>query len=319
MSGYTKLFHSILASTIWRGDDKLRIVWITMMAMADRYGVVEASIPGLADFARVSLEDCEQALDALQSPDKYSRSKEHDGRRIEAIDGGWRLLNHSKYREKMNADERREYLRVKQAEQRQKRKRASVNTQSTSVADRSGASTLSTHAEAEAEASPKATDLNLKDLPNPRVVAAEKTPDGGGNGKTTKTTPVNSRSKRPLHCGQRFTVFDWMLEDMGQILGPYLNDFDISAWFWELDARAVKQNIIVDKPEQWAWLRQELIDEAKKRGLPVGLPSAQKASFAATRAAHEWNCPHTPKHGGRNECRIQTELDKARVGRAVKH
>lgn len=149
MSGYTKLFNSILASTIWRADDKTRIVWITLLAMADRHGIAEASIPGLADFARVSIPDCERALAELAAPDTYSRSHEHDGRRIEAIDGGFRLLNHAKYRAKMNADERREYFRLKQQEGREKKRRLSKR-----VNKRSDLSTELTHAEAEAD--PKA-------------------------------------------------------------------------------------------------------------------------------------------------------------------
>ena len=54
MAGYTKLFNSILMSTIWREDDKTRIVWITLLAMADKNGIAETSIPSLADAARVS-------------------------------------------------------------------------------------------------------------------------------------------------------------------------------------------------------------------------------------------------------------------------
>ncbi len=88
MTGYTKLFNSILASTIWRADDKTRLVWITLLAMADRWGIAEGSTPGLADLARVSVEDCRRALDELQAPDPDSRTKEHDGRRIKAIDDG---------------------------------------------------------------------------------------------------------------------------------------------------------------------------------------------------------------------------------------
>lgn len=139
MTGYTKLFNSILASTIWREDDKTRIVWITLLAMADKRGHCEGSIPGLADFARVSLRDCEAALQRLSSPDAYSRSKEHDGRRIEPIDGGWRLINHGKYREKLGADERREYLRIKQQEHRKRQQ------QSTKVNNVSDKYTPSTH------------------------------------------------------------------------------------------------------------------------------------------------------------------------------
>ena len=146
MTGYVKLFGSILASTIWREDDKTRLVWITMLAMSNKNGIVEASVPGLADFARVSVEECRTALRKLESPDPDSRTKIMEGRRIEAIDGGWAIINHGKYREKMGAEERRQYLALKQREHRERKARQqpvnSVNKKST----------RSTHAEAEAEA-----------------------------------------------------------------------------------------------------------------------------------------------------------------------
>lgn len=151
MSGYTKLFNSILASTIWEADMPTRIVWITLLAMADKDGIAEGSVPGLATFARVSLPQVRAALRKLMEPDKDSRSAEYEGRRIEAVDGGWRLLNHRKYRQKLGQDERREYLRVKQGEYRRKHKSTNVN----NVSDKS---TLLTHTEAEADtdAEPKA-------------------------------------------------------------------------------------------------------------------------------------------------------------------
>jgi hypothetical protein len=105
-SGYTKLFGSIVTSTIWREDDKTRLVWITLLALSDKDGYVAGSIPGLADLARVSVEECEQALEKLQQPDKYSRSPEHDGRRIEVVEGGWFILNRIKYRESGGEGER---------------------------------------------------------------------------------------------------------------------------------------------------------------------------------------------------------------------
>ena len=122
MTGYTKLFGSLIGSTIWREPDHVRLVWITMLAMKDRHHIVEASVPGLADFARVSLDKCQEALAILEAPDQYSRSKEHDGRRIQAIDGGWVILNGEKYRQKMNVDERREANRVYQQRYRAKNK-----------------------------------------------------------------------------------------------------------------------------------------------------------------------------------------------------
>lgn len=121
MSGYTKLFGSIITSTIWREKNETRILWITMLAMKNKDGLVVSSIPGLADMARLSIEDTLIALEKLKSPDVYSNTKEHEGRRIQDADGGWFVLNHEKWRQKMNADERREYLRLKQREHRQRR------------------------------------------------------------------------------------------------------------------------------------------------------------------------------------------------------
>jgi len=108
---FTKLFSSITASTVWCESMATRIVWITLLAMADRRGRIYASIPGLANMARVPLEDTERAIERFLAPDKYSRTPDHDGRRIEPIDGGWRLLNHAKYRDIRDAEARREYQR----------------------------------------------------------------------------------------------------------------------------------------------------------------------------------------------------------------
>ncbi len=104
---YTKLFHSVITSTVWRLDDQIRLVWITMLATCDRHGIVEASVPGLAHVAGVSPDDVERAVATFLAPDAYSRTKDHEGRRIELVDGGWRILNHAKYRAKMSEDERR--------------------------------------------------------------------------------------------------------------------------------------------------------------------------------------------------------------------
>jgi hypothetical protein len=128
MSGYTKLFSSIVGSTIWREPNHVRIVWVTMLALADRRGIVEASVPGLAGFARVSRRQCDEALERLQAPDPDSRSPAEEGRRIRPVAGGWQLVNFSTYREKMGADERREYKRLKQQERRRRGKGGRVDT-----------------------------------------------------------------------------------------------------------------------------------------------------------------------------------------------
>jgi hypothetical protein len=109
--GYTKLSASILTSTIWMEPNSTRLVWITLLALCDKAGFVSGTIPGLANVARVTLDECAAAITAFLSPDQYSRTKDHEGRRIEEVAGGWRLLNFMAYRAERSADERREYMR----------------------------------------------------------------------------------------------------------------------------------------------------------------------------------------------------------------
>lgn len=105
--GYTKLFSSLIHSTVWQEDAFVKVVWITMLAMADRDGVVQASAPGLAKAAGVPLDACEAALSKFMAPDQYSRTPDNEGRRIAKVAGGWELLNYMKYRRLMDADDQR--------------------------------------------------------------------------------------------------------------------------------------------------------------------------------------------------------------------
>lgn len=115
---YVKLFGRILDSSIWLEDTATRIVWITLLAMANEDGIVSAPVPVLANRARVTFEECEAALSKFQAPDKWSHSQEYEGRRIEARGNDWLILNHGKYRDEMSAEARREYKRVKAAQYR---------------------------------------------------------------------------------------------------------------------------------------------------------------------------------------------------------
>ncbi|HTM89601.1 MAG TPA: hypothetical protein VL155_15460 [Terriglobales bacterium] len=107
---------------MWQQEDATRLVWVTMLAMADKHGEVMASILGLAHRARVTVEDCEKAIQHLSGPDPYSRTGENDGRRIEAIDGGWEILNYAKYRRMMSEEEQAERNRIRQQRYRDRQK-----------------------------------------------------------------------------------------------------------------------------------------------------------------------------------------------------
>lgn len=143
---FTKLFSSITESTVWCEPHSTVRVWIAMLAKADHAGRVFAAIPGLAHLSRVTTEECETAIETFLSPDKYSRTPDFEGRRIERIDGGWRLLNHAKYRqlrdEETVKESKRNYINARREKERE---------QASGVENVEQSRPLYTHAEAEAE------------------------------------------------------------------------------------------------------------------------------------------------------------------------
>lgn len=120
MNGYTKLFSQIITSTIWQEPNDCRVLWITMLALKDADHVCRATVPSLAKLADISVEQCEDYLERFQQPDKYSRSQEHEGRRIEKVEDGWYILNGEKYRQKMSKEDRKEQVRKAVARHRAK-------------------------------------------------------------------------------------------------------------------------------------------------------------------------------------------------------
>lgn len=117
---YTKIFDSILRSTVWEEEMATRIVWITLLALRDQRHNVISSMRGLARTARVTVEQAQEAIDKLMAPDPYSGSKECDGRRIVAIEGGWFIVNGAKYRDLERNEARREYKRAWAEDKRKK-------------------------------------------------------------------------------------------------------------------------------------------------------------------------------------------------------
>ncbi len=258
MSGYTKLFNSILASTIWREDNITRIVWITLLAMADKNGIAEGSIPGLADFARVSVDECRAALTKLSAPDADSRSQEHDGRRIEAVDGGWQLLNHAKYRAKLNADERREYNRIKKAEERQQK--------SASVKHVNDTSALSAHTEAEAdtEADPKAE--------------AATTPRGS-SALIVSPLQFDRLKQKNAFVGSRLRIPHVLHDELRTKLGAD-GEAKLQAWYLTLDEAVEASGEAI--PDIFTWLRPRFVAWCESQG--VVKPATNGKSRHATPA-----------------------------------
>jgi hypothetical protein len=119
MTGFTMLWSKTLDSSVWRRESKeTRLVWVTMLMMKDAEGVVHSSKVGLADRARVTDAECEEALRVLLAPDANDTSGVEEGRRIREVAGGWQVVNHDVYR--FSTEAKREFWRATKAAQRKK-------------------------------------------------------------------------------------------------------------------------------------------------------------------------------------------------------
>ena len=114
MAGYAKLSASIVTSSVWCEDDKTFRTWIALLAMADANGHVDGSVPGLARLLNFTIPETEHCLERLSAPDPYSRTPDHEGRRVVAEAGGWFVVNYTLYRGQGQAKDgsRAEYFRA---------------------------------------------------------------------------------------------------------------------------------------------------------------------------------------------------------------
>ena len=259
MMGYTKLFSSILGSSIWREDLATKIVWVTLLASADANGVVEASVPGLAYFAGVTIDEAEVALRKFLSPDPYSRSPEHEGRRIEVVDGGWRLLNHAKYREKMSPEAVREQNRIRQQRHRKQGKtRHAESVTERDIRDKSRES-RHTDTDTDTDTSPESKKQNPQ---APACVSHERGTASPGSASTanadTHVAPPEELAYDSAFDGeQAFTsTVDLFPEKDG---GRLLRDYSHRAQLRHQEAIAeIQQSLSCSAPEAAEWLKGKI-------------------------------------------------------------
>ncbi|MCL5280391.1 MAG: hypothetical protein M1376_10850 [Planctomycetes bacterium] len=217
---FTKLFSTIVTSTIWREDDKTRIVWITLLATADAYGEVAASIPGLAALANVNIADCERALQTLLSPDPYSRTRDHEGRRIEVIDGGWKILNYGKYRQVRDPEKRGPQNREAQRRWREKHRKPGVSQDNPQKAQ--------AEAEAEAEKKPPCSPPNGNAGGNPDVLAVFTHWNSRAGASINKTDPDNGQEVHIHWLSRKLKPDGGVPTDAATPIRAALQEFDVA-------------------------------------------------------------------------------------------
>jgi hypothetical protein len=100
MRSWAPLWNGIVDSSIWREPDYVIKVFLTMMALKDEDHIVRLTAYQLGERAKKSEVEVLDALKILSSPDtKRVEVQEFDGRRIQAVEEGWLILNGQKYRD----------------------------------------------------------------------------------------------------------------------------------------------------------------------------------------------------------------------------
>jgi hypothetical protein len=120
---YVKMFRSIFDGSLY-GQFEPTVVFMAMLVIAEREGVVDMTPQAIAARCGYPLEIVQRGIAELEKPDPQSRTPDEEGRRIvrleETRDWGWRITNYEKYEKIRSAEERREYFRLKKREQRAK-------------------------------------------------------------------------------------------------------------------------------------------------------------------------------------------------------
>lgn len=100
---FIPLFSSTVRSSLWSLSGDCLKVFLTLALEAGPDGVVVASIDGLRRITDIPIDELRKHLDTLESPDPYSkdlsRAPEREGRRLERLHNGWRVVNQEWYRE----------------------------------------------------------------------------------------------------------------------------------------------------------------------------------------------------------------------------
>lgn len=115
-----------------------------MIVLSDAEGYVDITPQAMAARTSIPLEIIQRGIELLSQPDKYSRTPDCDGKRIELVDErrpwGWRIINYAKYCRIVSAEEKRDADRIRIAAKREAERKANAGA---GVAECSGESLAS--------------------------------------------------------------------------------------------------------------------------------------------------------------------------------
>lgn len=125
---WTPLWSGIVESSLWDEPDSVVKVFLTMLAIKDADNIVRINAYQLAKKSNKTEQEVLAALTVLSNPDtRRSEPQEFEGRRIQAVEEGWLILNGEKYRERVQLEMKRARNRRAQAAFRERQKFAAAN------------------------------------------------------------------------------------------------------------------------------------------------------------------------------------------------
>lgn len=116
---WSPIVDSVVDSSLWTEPYYVRVLFVTLLALKDKNFMVHRSAFSIAQRAHMTEKEVLDGLKILSSPDKKRMEPQpFEGRRIEARDGGWFIINGKKYRDLIQQESRREYQAKWQREKR---------------------------------------------------------------------------------------------------------------------------------------------------------------------------------------------------------
>lgn len=108
---YGKIFESMYSGTLY-GQWQAIVTFQQLIVLCDKDGIIDMTPQAIAATTSIPIGIIEAGLQDLMKTDKYSRSPENNGRRIILIDEdrpwGWKIVNHSYYRNLANHEDKKQ-------------------------------------------------------------------------------------------------------------------------------------------------------------------------------------------------------------------
>lgn len=119
---FIKAHCELVSSSVWEGPYHQRIAWTALMVTCKTDGISPVTEASLYRVANITKEEAEDSIRAFTSPDTKSRTPDNEGRRIERVSGGFKILNYFKYRDIRTPEQKNAYMREYMKKWRKKKK-----------------------------------------------------------------------------------------------------------------------------------------------------------------------------------------------------